>query len=460
MNTPGPRASAGIVRSALDKTPWAEKLLEMADERRRPLYLVGGFVRDALLERIGVLDIDLACAPDTAAAAAAHWGEIIQGSVFPLDPTRGTYRVAKRKDGKLWYWDFTDFRGPDIRADLIKRDFTINAMALPLWPAGEGFLDPTGGLEDLAAGIIRHTNPMSFDEDPLRKLRVYRFAAMLKFTPARETASLLKGTDLTAVVAGERIREEMTALISAGGSGEYLGEIYKTGLLSSLMPTGGPDTARLQRLEELLAPGAAPTRVPLTLTRFLADESTHGLTYESLLKIISLALPRGPINPESPTTARLCLNRWQQTLRLGRGAAKFQNRCLSALQTLREHPDLLSSPEGPWSYFDSYGEAGLGALILQAAMDENGGISGETLPVEPAAFFYGTYLPDLESEELLPAGEVVTLTGPITGETLGGILLRLKMARRLGRITSSADAREYLLKLLETGNPPPPGSVT
>jgi len=155
------------------------------------IYLVGGAVRDRLLGRT-VQDRDYVVVGATPEAMTAR-GYRMVGSDFPvfLHPeTREEYALARteRKSGR-GYKGFTVYAGPEVTLedDLKRRDLTINAMAED--PDGR-LIDPFGGAADLRAGILRHVSP-AFVEDPLRVLRVARFAARFGFTVAPETLRLM-----------------------------------------------------------------------------------------------------------------------------------------------------------------------------------------------------------------------------------------------------------------------------
>jgi len=156
------------------------------------VYRVGGSVRDELLGRTGG-DRDWVVVGATPEMLAASGFRAV-GSDFPvfLHPdTKEEYALARteRKHGR-GYRGFEFFATPEVtlEADLARRDLTINAMARD--DAGR-LIDPHGGEADLRAGVLRHVSP-AFVEDPLRVLRVARFAARLGFTVAPETRKLMR----------------------------------------------------------------------------------------------------------------------------------------------------------------------------------------------------------------------------------------------------------------------------
>jgi poly(A) polymerase len=131
-------------------------------------WLVGGSVRDLLTGR-PVTDVDLVVADDPGQAARALAREV-GGAPFPLSERHGAWRVV-RADVTV---DVARCRGGSIEADLGERDFTVNAIALPL--EGGDPVDPFGGRADLAAGVLRLVSDRVFDDDPLRLLRLPRIA--------------------------------------------------------------------------------------------------------------------------------------------------------------------------------------------------------------------------------------------------------------------------------------------
>jgi hypothetical protein len=200
-------------------------------------YVVGGAVRDQLLGR-PVLDVDVAC-PDPK-AAAARYRESAGGALFPLSERHGAWRVA-RPDGRTV--DFTPL-GDGIGADLASRDFTINAIAVPV--AGGDAVDPYDGKADLRAKTVRAVSDDAFRADPLRLLRAVRFEDELGFTMEERTEGLVRrDAELITRPAGERMLAELERLSVPG--------FLRLEDLGLLRPLGG-STDRLGRLELLPEP--------------------------------------------------------------------------------------------------------------------------------------------------------------------------------------------------------------
>ncbi len=206
------------------------------------IYLVGGSVRDLLLGSRELTDVDLLI-PTRSADIARKFADEIAGNFFFLDETRKMTRVVKRTDeNRILQFDFTDFMGPDLEADLARRDFTVNSMALDLRTflhdgSSEKIVDLFGGRQDAADRIIRVAKPEVLDEDPLRLLRAVRFAATLGFTIEAGTREQIQSrAGLAARPAPERIRDEMFRILSQRGADRSLILMDELGLLSRLLP--------------------------------------------------------------------------------------------------------------------------------------------------------------------------------------------------------------------------------
>jgi poly(A) polymerase len=202
-------------------------------------WIVGGALRDELLGR-PVRDVDVAVAGDPAPVARAV-ADSVGGPVFRLSEAFGAWRVIDRRGGRVW--DFSPLQGDTIEDDLRRRDFTVNAMARParlaeqLGWAGDELIDPLGGRSDLEARVLRVLGPEAYERDPLRPLRLARFAAELGFEPEPETERLTAAAaPATAQAAGERVFGELCRLVIADGALAGLALADRLGLLQAVLP--------------------------------------------------------------------------------------------------------------------------------------------------------------------------------------------------------------------------------
>jgi poly(A) polymerase len=222
------------------------QVVQWLGQQDLPAYLVGGGVRDRLLNR-PVYDLDVAVDGDGLAVArrlANHFG----GAYFPLDEARCTGRaILWREDGQRLMVDVARFRGADLDADLADRDFTVNALAADV-RAPDQVIDRHDGLADLAAGVIRPVSDASIRNDPLRALRAVRLAAQLGFALAPEMEKLIRRDGAGLVqVAGERIRDELAHLLMQPDAASHLARLDDLGLLTRILP-------ELEPLRDLVQP--------------------------------------------------------------------------------------------------------------------------------------------------------------------------------------------------------------
>ena len=197
----------------------------------RTAWLVGGAVRDRLLER-PTDDVDIALDGDPRRAARAI-ARATGGAAFELSGAFGAWRVVG--PGHTWHVDLVPLREGDIGADLAGRDFTINAMAEPL--EGGELLDPHGGRADLEARRVRMTSPAAFADDPLRALRAVRFAVELGFEldPATAGAAAAHAARLDQV-APERVFGELKRVVTAPDARRGLALMDAHGLTRAVLP--------------------------------------------------------------------------------------------------------------------------------------------------------------------------------------------------------------------------------
>jgi len=204
-------------------------------------YVVGGFLRDALLGR-DIRDVDLSIAGDPL-ALGPELADARGGRYFPLAEERRMARVLLGEPpvrrGVKVYVDLLPLRG-DVESDLRGRDFTIDAMAAPLAQAAAGtaaIIDPTGGRDDLRRRLVRVIGEEAFRADPLRPLRGARLAVELDFEVDPDTADLIREhAGRLAQAAVERQRDELMRVLATPRAGQGLRLLDNLGLLERLLP--------------------------------------------------------------------------------------------------------------------------------------------------------------------------------------------------------------------------------
>lgn len=238
-------ASAIAQLGSLAATPHVARLSRAFADAGRELALVGGSVRDAFLgAALNDLDFTTDADPDAILAivapiADAHWdvgrafgtiGATIGGHTVEITTYRtDAYDGATRKP-------VVEF-GDSLEGDLVRRDFTVNAMALRLPQLV--LVDPSGGIEDLLARRLRTPGApeTSFGDDPLRMMRAARFTSQLGFTVTGEVAGAM--TDLAeriSIISAERVRDELSRLLCTDAPREGLELLVGTGLAALVLP--------------------------------------------------------------------------------------------------------------------------------------------------------------------------------------------------------------------------------
>lgn len=193
-------------------------------------YLVGGAVRDALLGKS-------TCDRDIAIKGAEEFAHKIakkfDATFITLDSEFKIYRVVLQD--KVNYFDISEIQGETIEEDLMRRDFTINAIAYDL--KENKFIDVTGGVEDLKNGVLRHIKDENLAEDPLRILRAFRFASVTGFEMTPELqAAIRKYLSLALNPAPERINYELIKLFGGQHAAKMLLSLDEFGLLEKIFP--------------------------------------------------------------------------------------------------------------------------------------------------------------------------------------------------------------------------------
>ncbi|UYM07853.1 CCA tRNA nucleotidyltransferase [Solicola gregarius] len=268
-------AQRNAIRALLRVAPVVDELGRLFEDRGGALALVGGSVRDALLDRLGTdLDFTTSLRPDAVEAIVRGWAD----AVWTIGRAYGTIGCRKG-DAQI---EITTYRsdaydgetrkpsvefGDSLEGDLARRDFTVNAMAVTV--PEHTFVDPFGGVDHLAAGVLRTpVEPeVSFGDDPLRMMRAARFASQLGFRPAEPVvAAMREMADRIEIVSAERVRDELVKLL--------LGRYPRVGL-TLLVDTG-------------LADHVLPELPALRLER--DEHHRHKDVYEHSLKVLEQAI--------------------------------------------------------------------------------------------------------------------------------------------------------------------------
>ena len=212
-----------------------EALQPIVAANATPVYLVGGAVRDAFLQR-PVHDLDFATAEDGRRLAQVIANRL-DGAYYPLDAERGVGRAIVEYAGERVTIDISRFRGDSLADDLAARDFTMNAMAVPMEGDLQHIVDPLNALSDLNFKRLRRCGPQSISSDPVRALRAVRQGIALKLYIEPDTRNDIRLYGPQIVHSSmERVRDELMTILAGPRPHVALRTLDTLGLLSLIVP--------------------------------------------------------------------------------------------------------------------------------------------------------------------------------------------------------------------------------
>jgi poly(A) polymerase len=221
----------------VDWPPLLAELTALLGPEDPPVYLVGGAVRDALLRR-PLHDLDFAV---SGSAWAQRWAKRVantfDGHYYLMDAERGVARAIITYQERPFIIDVASFRGETLADDLHGRDFSINALAVPLQPDLPTYIDLTNGLADLRAKRLRQCSPTAISSDPIRALRGVRQSVAFHFSIEAETKKAIRTYGPAMLqTSPERQRDELMALLAGPRPHVALRALDQLGLLALLLP--------------------------------------------------------------------------------------------------------------------------------------------------------------------------------------------------------------------------------
>jgi tRNA nucleotidyltransferase (CCA-adding enzyme) len=399
-------------------------------------YLVGGCVRDALLEYASpYLDLDFVMPQNpiqTAQAIARHY----HAGFVVLDAERQIARVVFEQATA----DFALQVGDSLFEDLARRDFTVNAIAYS--PHTQTILDPLGGREDLAKRTLRMVSAENLKDDPLRLLRAYRQAAQLNFSVDSETRLQLHAlAPFLSRVAAERIRGELSYLLSHAKGTRWLTELWQDGLLlTSFQDATAEGLALIEGMDQAGAEVTARwSPLGSLLHRTLSDRPKSGegvrRTLFATAKLVGLVHP-------TPQAAK-------QTLQSMKYSKAEINLVLMVLQGLSQLQQDLSqgalSRRQQYALFRTVRDAfpAVGVVAIAAG-----------IPLADVAPLIDEYLnPESAIAHPTPLVSGQALMGALTlspGPLVGKLLAALELAHAEGSITTTAEAIQMAQTLVHS----------
>lgn len=399
-------------------------------------FLVGGALRDWQLGR-PVSDFDFAVSGDPT-TLAQRFAAAIGGHWFLLDAERRQSRVVTRQqDAPSFNYDFSLFRADDLIGDVHLRDFTINAVALPVVTGNElpALIDPLGGISHLRCGFLRGCSPGVFRDDPLRILKGVRHCATLGLSVEPRTLIWMReAANLLPRVAAERVRSELSGIFAADDAVKGMLLLRELGLLEALF---GPDCRTVRFEQGLERLGRAGEVVDFLLSvdrpRWLDRKVEDNVSRRTLLKIAAFLSGLQLSNPQTFFAA------WRfgrNTTRIGASLAGLSPQRFDELTTLasgRRGRALWSAGLGPGPCEHLAFLPVLSELPVELAVER-------ILPLldDVRATIQNGRIPDLVD------GDWVRTELGLSGVAIGQVMQALRIAEIEGRVCSVESARAFL----------------
>jgi transcription antitermination factor NusB len=423
------------LKNILQSNPYLNDLIRSKNKEK--LHLVGGCIRDLLLgKEPGDLDLITEDSQFSAARKFAHQQE---KDLIELDPQ---LRRLYLPEGEVI--DFTLRKSRDLRGDLFRRDFTINALALDLDFIKEAplfLVDPDTGLEDLINRKIRLLRKNSFDNDPLRILRVFRLRAELKFEIEEDVLALIRSKyRLINKVARERIKEELFLILRDPESYKYLQDPSAVLLLKDILGQG-PHLDSLRRLEILLSQEEAMAKeLKGKLTLHLKERNQEAIARGELLKLAALTF--------SPRERKVHLSSLGQGLKLSVRKVKILERMEKLYPRLEKVIAKWKDPYSVAEFLILAKKEIVEVCLLFLVLNPEEASRSCTFELLKEYFHKADLI--LHPPRLIGGEELMRELAIGPGPHLSSLLEKIHQAQLVGEVRSRSEALEYAREVLPT----------
>ncbi len=402
-------------------------LYTFVKEHNIELYIVGGSVRDLLLNRF-ITDYDFTLESNVF-QYAKMFADSIHAPIVPLEENPPTVRIIIRSTSSItpdFYIDFAQYRAASLIKDLQLRDLTINAIAIPFVSFMESnnyeIIDPCNGLKDLEMRLLRFPSEQVILDDPLRLMRIYRFAAQLDFQFSEESETLVEQHKrLLSETSIERVRDELLKVFNVENAQKYLQQMYDIGLLSIVFPQLEQRRMNWDPLiyyEEELIPNQIPD-YDFDMQIYLHDELGIYTSRYCLLKLcLILTEDFGDVGNK---------------LRLSKKSVKFIKSLFAGIKhisdrsmTRKDIIDFLRIASTDW----------WGVILYSIA---NQSISHETIE-KISDIYFDHFLPIVEQGRLITGEDLIKRFNLNEGKEIGELLKQIEDMQFYGEIRSREDA--------------------
>ena len=402
------------------------------------LYLVGGSVRDLLLAR-QTADFDFTLSSDAIRFAKAFAANI-KATCITLEEDPPTARVIVKRDDpsddSQLTMDFAQFRAASLTDDLRLRDLTINAMAVVFEDMGAArdrahkldlhrVIDPCGGMRDLKTRLLQFPSERVILADPVRLLRIYRFAAQLEFEISENAIALVrKHRELLPNVAVERCRDELMKILDVEKAHPYLQQMEASGLLTHVLPSVHGMCIPWHLIEAF---EGAPIPLPLRayseeISSYLQEELGDGVNRRSLIKLSLL------LGGNSSDIGK--------HLRLSRKATQFVKGVISKYAQFLKDVDTQLTHE-QIIYFLRVSASHWWGVLLYAAASRS---LDSVVLKQIADTYYEHILPIQEQGRLITGDDLIQVFNLKEGKQIGNLLEQIEERQFKGEIQTREEA--------------------
>ena len=411
----------------LRNDPLIQSLYTFVKEHDIQLYLVGGSVRDLLLNR-PITDYDFTL-ESNAFQYAKMFADSVQAPIVPLEEDPPTARIIKKSSDSIlpdFYIDLAQYRAASLTEDLKLRDLTINAIAIPFVSFMESnnyeIIDPCNGIKDLEMRLLHFPSEQVILDDPLRLMRIYRFAAQLDFhIPEKSEALVEKHKQLLPEASIERVRDELLKVLNVENANGYLQQMSEIGLLSIVLP----------QLEQ--------RRINWHPLKYFEEELTQKEIHDYDLEMQTYLHNELGLNTSRFSLIKLCLllsedlSNVGNKLRLSKKAVQFM-KCLFAgykhisdsSMTRKDIIDFLRIASTDW----------WGVILYSKALQS---ISSETIK-KISQIYFDHFLPILEQGRFITGADLIEKYNLKEGRVIGELLKQIEDMQFYGEIRTRAEA--------------------
>ncbi len=465
--------------SALQNHPEVIHAVAIASQLKTDVYLVGGAVRDCVLGRQDIEDIDIV----VTRAYEEFVRELttaLKGKAIPWDFDQS--RIFFKESDAWRHIDVAQCKGPDIVSDLEKRDFTINAMAVDLqaFLKDQSFviLDPLHGQRDIKEKRVALCGRTSFTDDPLRMLRAIRIARQTGFSISPDTFGVIKNqAHLLKNTAVERIKKELFTVLALPNVCDSIDELYASGVLSQLVPIVDGFTAieqsephQFSLLEHSIKTVASVEDVIVSVSEaspigsYLDEPLEEGVTRKALLMFIALMHDSGKCKTQKNCSGRITFHGHDSVgAEINGEAAKncgLGKRCrkivqcvtkqhmrvlqLSMLETITERAKNRLISDCPDCFIETALLAVADSKATSDAREYDNEAARITTLVNDLLSLYYSMRDETDAAPAVSGNDVISILGLSEGPEVGRILRDLYELECTGRISSREEALEWL----------------